>query len=264
MQSPISIEVVQHVFASLPRGSAHDTLGYTYELMRVFADAGCMRQIARALVHLSEGCSIPDSVLPHFAGGELIALVKKLDENGKVVDARPLAMGIIIRKLVSRCYTYAMKEVFAKYFSPIQFGVGIPGGTYTMVHRLSTLLAAHPDWAACTVDAANAFNSVSRASIYNELMQHFPELVPFFDMCYRVTGKLRVRMSDGSFAFVDSCDGCQQGDPLGPILFCCSIHPSLMKAGAGDVVAGGYIDDIALAGPKEVVATRFAMLRRRT
>lgn len=50
-----------------------------------------------------------------------------------------------------------------------------------------------------------------------------------------------------------SQEGPQQGDPLGPLLFCTTVHP-LISSLSSDLTAG-YLDDLTLAGPQSVVIT---------
>ena len=46
---------------------------------------------------------------------------------------------------------------------------------------------------------------------------------------------------------IQSAEGLQQGDPLGPLLFCLSIHRSTSSFTSEFCVC--YIDDISLGGP---------------
>ena len=69
---------------------------------------------------LEEKCH--DEVAPNIFGGSLIAPTKK---SGGI---RPIAIGYAWRRLAAKCAkTYAVAEL-ADYFSPIQLGVGVPGG----------------------------------------------------------------------------------------------------------------------------------------
>ena len=47
-------------------------------------------------------------------------------------------------------------------------------------------------------------------------------------------------------------EGPQQGDPLGPLLFCLTIHPLLMSFKSELRI--GFLDDVTLGGPEEVVS----------
>ena len=43
-------------------------------------------------------------------------------------------------------------------------------------------------------------------------------------------------------------EGPQQGDPLGPLLFCSTIHPLITSLSSGLTL--GYLDNLTLAGPQ--------------
>jgi len=49
-----------------------------------------------------------------------------------------------------------------------------------------------------------------------------------------------------------SPEGPQQGDPLGPLLFCSTIHPLFTSLSSNLTL--GYLDDLTLAGPQSAVA----------
>ena len=65
------------------------------------------------------------------------------------------------------------------------------------------------------LDFVNAFNSISRDEILRVINEELPELYPFVSTCYSSTTHLIF----GDFV-IDSDEGAQQGDPLGPLLFC--------------------------------------------
>ena len=47
-------------------------------------------------------------------------------------------------------------------------------------------------------------------------------------------------------------EGIQQGDPLGPLLFCLCVHPLLESIIAPLCI--GYMDDLTLGGPAPMVS----------
>ena len=47
---------------------------------------------------------------------------------------------------------YNLKEKLPGTFSPVQFGVGMPGGAENIVHGIRNLLSDHPDWVLVSLD----------------------------------------------------------------------------------------------------------------
>jgi len=97
-------------------------------------------------------------------------------------------------------------------------------------------------------DFANAFNSLHRSDMLLSVRDCLPELYAFCLSSY----------SQPSFLYfcshvLLSGEGPQQGDPLGPLLFCTTIHPLITSLGSDFTL--GYLDDLTLAGPQNVVAS---------
>ena len=96
-----------------------------------------------------------------LAGAPLTALTKK---QGGV---RPIAVGDVIRRLVSKCVCNQMGEQFADYLMPDQVGVAVSGGMEALVHTFRRFLETNRDNADSLIfkaDFQNAFNQVKRAS----------------------------------------------------------------------------------------------------
>ena len=60
---------------------------------------------------------------------------------------------------------------------------------------------------------------------------------------------------------VISQEGAQQGDPLGPLLFCLAIHPILTSLSSN--LVAGYLDDITLGGDEKTLAHDVSTIRAR-
>jgi len=58
-----------------------------------------------------------------------------------------------------------------------------------------------------------------------------------------------------------SQEGPHQGDPLGPLLFCLSIHPDLEQLKSELIAA--FVDDLTLGGPADTVAADIDHIRGR-
>lgn len=76
-------------------------------------------------------------------------------------------------------------------------------------------------WLVISLDAANGFNSVSRAAIFRRVAEVLPSLLPFVEkLCGRDPLSLFFCMDGGPVETIPSRTGTQQGAPLGIVLFC--------------------------------------------
>ena len=121
---------------------------------------------------------IPEHLRPYFFGARLIPIAKK---DGGI---RPIAIGTIFHNLISSAIMCNLKEKLPGTFSPVQFGMGMPGGAENIVHDIRNLLSEdHPDWALVSLDLTNAFNSVSRAAFFKQVQDKFPLILPWVWQC---------------------------------------------------------------------------------
>jgi hypothetical protein len=152
------------------------------------------------------------------------------------------------------------REQMETFFAPLQFGVGISQGAEVVVHATRVMMDQHPDWVVFKTDFRNAF--VCRAKALEVVRQEFPQLLPWLQSIYSERSHLWMQsdagLGGGARDFIWSEDGAQQGDPLGPFLFCVAMQQVLVQANAVLSAAGGFalgdMDDITGSGPVEVVA----------
>ncbi|KAL0207538.1 hypothetical protein P9112_012166 [Eukaryota sp. TZLM1-RC] len=94
-----------------------------------------------------------------------------------------------------------------------------------------------------TLDFSNVSNSLSRCSIHGASLQYPPELMPYFQSTYSTNSNLHFANS-----ILSSSSGVKQGDPLGPLLFCLTIHPILLQIQEmfPSLKMIAYMDDVVL------------------
>jgi hypothetical protein len=174
-------------------------------------------------------------------GGNLIALDKK---DGGV---RPIAIGYVLRRLTAKVASRKMLPKATNLFAPRQLGFGTPRGSEAAIHAtrhyVQNLSASQ---LVVKLDFKNAFNSIRRDEILHAVARDFPEIYRFVHSSYSNITKLKYGDN-----YINSEQGVQQGDPLGPLLFCATLQPLLMEMKSELTV--GYLDDLTLGGMKSVV-----------
>ena len=206
--------------------------------------------------------NLPPNVWRHLAGASLSGIAKP---QGGV---RPIAAGEVLRRLVSGIAARkALSNSKVKdAFKGIQYGVGEPGGAERLVHLVDRAWAAHattPDTLAVKIDAKNAFNNIGRDWMLHSVAELCPEIYPYIRACYQETTVLRAAAFGAN---IDSAEGTQQGDPLGPLLFALAIAPltrEVQEQCPNLVLNKWYLDDGFIMGPSAEVAKALRIIRDR-
>ena len=186
--------------------------------------------------------SVPESILPAFAGASLTAFNKK---DGGI---RPIAVSDTLRRLSAKCATKSVQEKFTGIFGPSQLGFGAPGGCEAAVHATRRITSNPRNGDVfLKLDFKNAFNSIRRDHVAECFARHAPELLPFYNLCYE---KDTLLFFGSDFALV-SAEGFQQGDPLAVFGFCLGVNDFLQKIQSRFLCA--YIDDVSFADHWSVV-----------
>jgi len=184
----------------------------------------------------------PAEVSPYFFGGRLLALDKK---GGGV---RPIAIGFTLRRLISKLACAFAIPIISPLLSPLQLGVGIAGGSEGAVHAARRFVNSMGlNKVFVKLDFSNAFNSLHWRDMLFAVADKIPELYSLVFSAYSSPSVLHF-----NGAHILSADGVQQGDPLGPLLFCLSIQPLLENLHSEVVFS--YLDDVSLGGDPQTVA----------
>ena len=157
----------------------------------------------------------PRGLAPFLMSAPVIPLAKS---GGGV---RPIAVGEVWRRLASKVALGAISASAKNFLLPFQWGVGVSGAAEAITHSLNHLVSKHAldeELGDLKVDLSNAFNVVSREAFLGGVRRQFPLLFEWVDYCYGCQAHLFVGDS-----VLQSCCGVQQGDPLGPLPFCCGV-----------------------------------------
>ena len=250
--SPIvlSSEIVLRAINSFPSGTAPGPSGF--RAAHIKDAVGCpspdvrskvLASITKCISLLLSG-STPSVVRPNLCGASLFACKKK---TGGI---RPIAVGEVWRRLASKCASRALQKDIVSVLSPLQVGVGVPGGAEAIVHAVSSLVGDGTSWI-LQVDFENAFNSIDRSSVLDEVRANLPSLSAWAETSYGSSSNLLFKDN-----VIHSSTGVQQGDPLGPLFFALALHP-VVKAIEERVPSlnanAWYLDDGCICGPGDAV-----------
>ncbi|KAJ0538826.1 putative reverse transcriptase domain-containing protein [Helianthus annuus] len=202
---------------------------------------GLLKAISE-VVNLCLGGRCPRVLAEFVASAPLTPLLKP--DNG----IRPIAVGAIWRRLVSKAAMRGVGKEMAKYLGDFQFGVGIPSGAEAVLHSANRFLNMfHSDGslAMITVDFSNAFNLVDRTALLSEVRTRCPSISLWVDFLYGQPARLYVGDDH-----IWSTTGVQQGDPLGPLLFALVLHPLIhqIRDRCKLLFHAWYLDDGTIIG----------------
>ena len=241
---PLAEGEIMQAIRSFPCGSAGGPDGlrpqHLVDLTSASAERGG-RELISALSsfihHVLEGHT-PSSIQPVFFGANLIALNKK--EGG----IRPIAVGNTLRRLASKCACPHILSSLEVSLAPRQLGYGTPMGSEAAVHAARCYLesmSTSSNKLMLKLDFRNAFNSLRR----DKMLFSVSELAPtFYQYILSSYGKPSCLYCGDHI--IQSAEGVQQGDPVGPLLFCLSIHQLVSKLQSELVLF--YLDDGTIAG----------------
>ena len=204
---------------SAPKGSANGLSGWTYDLMRQLLVSG--NDTVERQGFIPKFCTLVNriavgnigEILPLFNASRLIALGKP---NGKI---RPLAVADALVRIVQRLWNGLYRESVSKNLAPLQFGITRKSGCELIAHAVrcyTTACRGNDLVGVLQLDISNAFNSISRMAVYNEVVRQMPLVAPLFRCMY-----------GSAFSLIDSlgnkiCSatlGVRQGDPLSAAFF---------------------------------------------
>ncbi|XP_055327589.1 uncharacterized protein LOC129580882 [Paramacrobiotus metropolitanus] len=192
--------------------------------------------------------AIPQEIADKLHGGNLFAFRKK--DSG----IRPIVVGTSLRRLASRIASFRSGHLNNE-LRPFHLVFATKGGVEAAVHGaryfLETATTSDKPQVFLKLDAKNAFNSLDRNYIMKATAEHLPAYNKYVcrvavTQCY---GAPTILMH-GKYR-VSSQAGIQQGDPLGPLLYCLAtigphkyLRSKLKESFLNDDALGGDPDDV--------------------
>ena len=211
--------------------------------------------------------SLPDKALRLVTAGKLIALLKP-DQNLK-----PIGVGAARRRITGKAMCAQLApELSALSHRPgaAQFASQYRGGCEAQVWLIKSMLSLHPTWLSLQVDGVNAFNSMDRRIMLEEIMLRCPKLYNYAYMFYgRQDSEMIIELdkpwpvdvdlpdgavlmnADRTYIAITSETGVTQGDALAMILFTICLQRVL------DVVAAAF-PTVDVRSQHDTVLTREA------
>ena len=245
----ISPLTVRKAIFSFPAGSAGGPDGLRPQHLKdILSSVGAdlegefMLSLSEFVNLVAQG-GVPTFARPFFFGASLIGLNKS---DGGV---RPIAVGCTLRRLVAKCCMIAIKEEMGSLLAPNQLGFGTSRGCEAVVHAARAYLSEMgKERLLLKLDFSNAFNSIRRDKMLITVQEICPSIFPFVHSAYAQPTNLYF-----GGHIIPSAEGVQQGDPLGPLLFCLAIFE--LTSSLKSKFHAFYLDDGILGGsPNEVLS----------
>ena len=169
------------------RGAAPGPSGYTAEILRLVLDEEDASQLFFEVASLLARAHVPESAVAGLALGRLVALSKP---GG---GTRGLVVGDFLRRLVARTIAQQFASDFEAACNPHQYALSTRAGAEALVHTLRARTQADPSLTLLSVDAAAAYDLVSREAMLTSLRDTPSTLpvLPFAMLVSRATSGLR-------------------------------------------------------------------------
>ena len=195
----------------------------------------CCRKIATELVEIKEKDGNLTSSLEAYLACRLVPLDKS-------PGLRPIGIGEVIRRILGKSFMTIVKEDVQEIAGAIQVCAGQSGGCEAAIHGMKDIYDEEDTEGVLLLDARNAFNLMSRATMLENIRRTCPVVYPYAYNCYSI----HVRLFVVGGVELKSKEGTTQGDPTSMALYALGLMPLLWKLNSSEETADqvGYADDL--------------------
>ena len=119
-------------------------------------------------------------VQPYICGASLVALPPRAG------GLRPVAVGETWRRLVAKTMVAPISDALKELLVPLQVGVGVKGAAESIIHACRQWMSRNqtsPQKILIKLDISNAFNSVDRSTVQENIRRVAPEIAPCCFFC---------------------------------------------------------------------------------
>ena len=200
-----------------------------------------------------------NSTVPLLAASSLIPLQPRPDKT------RPIAVGQVLRRLVTKVLLPAATDDTRDRLSPEQVANVLPSGMDAIDHDCRKLMVRHdrdPNYVLVSVDTRNTFNTFSRQVMLHLAPLQTPTLARFQNIMYGPTVPDLIQPSSPPLLILIQ-EGSQQGDPASMLVFSLAIQPLTRRLSRECNLAVNlwYTDDGNLIGNIAEVIKALRILR---
>ena len=157
---------------------------------------------------------------------------KRLVALNKCPGVRPIGIGEVGDRFLGKIMAYLTNDDVKNACGSDQLCSGVEGGMEGAIHGVKQLFDANCEdgWGLLLVDAANAFNSLSRVVALWNARVIWTRCSRFLFNSYQGYAVLILR---GCSSFILSKEGVTQGDPLGMLMYAIGLLPLVQKLKTG-------------------------------
>ena len=185
--------------------------------------------------------------IQRFCGldGSIEALLAcKLIPLDKNPGLRPIGVGEVIRRIMSRAVMRAHKQQIMDSAGDLQLCAGQRGGCEAAVHAINSIYNEEDCDAILLVDADNAFNRINRKVLLHNIRIICPVIATYVINSYCVNARLFITGG----CEIKSKEGTTQGDPAAMPVYALGSIPLFNALWSSDTKQVAYADDLTAGG----------------